>query len=118
MYRLSKDLTVENLNIVFNTFISSSFSYGTNVWHFCSKRNSNKIDKLQERGLRLVYRDYNSSYDELLEKSGKCTMYENRLKSIAVCVYKILKNELKPMSDDFYKYKRNGYSLRNNCILE
>ena len=26
--------------------------------------------------------------------------------------------ELKPMSDDFYKYKSNGYSLRNNCILE
>ena len=102
MYRLSKDLMVENLSIVFNTLISSSLPYGANVWHFCSKRNSYKIGKIQERGLRLVYKDYNCSYNEFLEKSEeKCTMYVNRITSMAVCVYEILNIELKPMSDVF-----------------
>jgi hypothetical protein len=36
------------------------------AWHFCTEKNSKKLEKVQERALRFVYEDYNSSYEELL----------------------------------------------------
>jgi hypothetical protein len=39
------------------------------AWHFCTEKNSKKIEKVQERALRFVYEDYNSSYDKLLKKA-------------------------------------------------
>jgi hypothetical protein len=39
------------------------------VIHFCTNKNSKKLEKVQERALRFVYEDYNSSYEELLQKA-------------------------------------------------
>ena len=41
---------------------------------FSSKRSLNKIENLQKRALRFVLDDYTSSYELLLEKSGKTTI--------------------------------------------
>ena len=35
---------------------------------FCSRSSNNKINKLHERALRIVYDDYNSKFEELLTK--------------------------------------------------
>jgi hypothetical protein len=32
------------------------------AWHFCTDKNSKKLEKVQERALRFVYDDYTSSY--------------------------------------------------------
>ena len=37
------------------------------TWHFCSKRASDKLEKINERALRFVYQDNNSSYEMLLK---------------------------------------------------
>jgi hypothetical protein len=39
------------------------------AWHFCTDKNSKKLEKVQERALRFVYDDYTSSYINLLEKA-------------------------------------------------
>ena len=39
-----------------------------------NKRSLNKIENLQKRALRFVLDDHTSSYELLLEKSGKPTM--------------------------------------------
>jgi hypothetical protein len=36
------------------------------AWHFCSKANTIKLEKIQERALRFIYEDYNSTDEELL----------------------------------------------------
>jgi hypothetical protein len=36
------------------------------AWHFCSKANTIKLEKIQERALRFIYEDYNSTYEEPL----------------------------------------------------
>jgi hypothetical protein len=36
------------------------------AWHICSKANTIKLEKIQERALRFIYEDYNSTYEELL----------------------------------------------------
>ena len=36
---------------------------------FCGESNTKKLDKIQERALRFIYNDSDSSYENLLEKS-------------------------------------------------
>jgi hypothetical protein len=48
------------------TFILSNFNFCPLSWHFCSEANTNKIEKIQERALRFIYNDYNSTYESLL----------------------------------------------------
>ena len=54
---------------IFHTFLLSNFNFCPLAWHFCTERNSKKIEKVQERALRFVYEDYLSSYEQLLEKA-------------------------------------------------
>jgi hypothetical protein len=51
--------------IIFHTFILSNFNFCPLGWHFCTEKNSKKLEKVQERALRFVYKDYNSSYIKL-----------------------------------------------------
>ena len=48
---------------LFHTFILSNFHYCRLAWHFCSERNSKKLEKIQERALRFVYDDFESAYE-------------------------------------------------------
>ena len=44
---------------------------------FHSRTTSNKIDKLHERALRLVYGDYGSTFEGLLEKDHSFTVHHH-----------------------------------------
>ena len=63
--RLSQYLTTETKLLIYKSFVRSNFGYCPIVWHFCSKTSTDKMEKLQYRALRLVYSDFDSSYEEL-----------------------------------------------------
>ena len=83
LQRLSKFLSVEIRLLIFKSFIQSNFNYCPLVWHFCSKANTEKLEKLQYRALRIVFNDYISSYESLLSKVNLPTLHMNRLRCIA-----------------------------------
>ena len=90
LHRLSKFLNVPTRLIIFKSFIRSNFNFCPIVWHFCSKANTNKLEKLQYRALRIVYNDYTSSYESLQEKVKLQTLHLNRLQNIAIETFKCL----------------------------
>ena len=53
------------------------------------KKNTKKIEKIQERALRFIYRDYDSSYESLLLKSQLPSLKVRRLRAIALEAFKI-----------------------------
>ena len=53
--RLGKHLTKLNNLTIFHTFIVSNFNNRPLSWHFCTERNTIKLEKLQERAFRFVY---------------------------------------------------------------
>ena len=59
-------------------------------WHFCSKTSSAKMEKLQYRAFWLVFNDFDSSYETLLEKVNMPTLHISRIILIAVETFKIL----------------------------
>ena len=48
-------------------FTESQFGYCPLVWMFCNRQENNQINHLHERALRIVYDDYKSTFENLLE---------------------------------------------------
>ena len=53
------------------------------------------MEKVQERALRFVYEDFDSSYEDLLQKTGLPSLHIRRMRLMAIEVFKIL-NEMCP----------------------
>ena len=72
------------------------------------------MEKVQERGLRLVFNDNDSSYSELLSKADKNTLYIDRLKKIALFVFKCSNNLGPPIAQDMFEIKDIPYIFRDS----
>ena len=99
------------------SFTEAQFKHCPITWMFCSRSCNNKINKLHERPLRLVYDDYESSFDVLLNKNKSFSIYQN-IQKIMIEVYKSLN---KPSSDNFFDpmftLKRRQYLLQNDLLV-
>ena len=71
------------------------------------KKLVDKIENLHKRTLRLLLSDYVSSYEQLLEKSGKCNMNIRRLRFLCIEIYKTV-NDLIPSYMKEILEKRDG----------
>ena len=103
--RLSKFLNFESRMAIFRSIIMSNFNYCCLVWHACGAKNTKKLDKLQERALRFVYKDRTSTYDQLLTKANLTTLHPGRLKMLATEVYKSIHKLNPPYIQDIYTPK-------------
>ena len=61
--RISKYLAKDKLRIIMNTFVKSQYNYFPLIWMFHSRILNNKINKLHERALRLVYKEENLTFE-------------------------------------------------------
>ena len=53
---------------LFESAILPHLTYYQKVWHFASSSDKLKLERIQERALRVIYLDKISSYQDLLEK--------------------------------------------------
>ena len=72
------------------TFIESQFNYCSLIWMFHSRTINNKINRLHERALRIVYSDFKSSFEGLLMKDNSFSIHERNIQSLAIEIYKFL----------------------------
>ena len=102
LQRIAKYLSQNTKKTVFNSSILSNFNYCPLVWHICSIKNTQKVEKIQERGLRTILNDYQSDYKALLESSDRELMYISRLKKLACFLYKSFNNTVATWSKKSY----------------
>ena len=115
--RLSHVLDRNSKFRIYNAYLLSTFFYCPLVWHFCGKTMTKKIEKIQERTLRLIFQDYDMSYSDLLSVSGRTSLYVLRMKCLLIEVYKIL-NGMSPLLKDLCTTKVLDYGLRKSGQLE
>ena len=111
-------ISLEKRRLVMKTFIESQFNYYPLIWMFHSRTINNKINRLHERALRIVYCDLKSSFEGLLMKDNSFSIHERKLQSLAIEIYKFL-NGLSPsfLNKIFHKNISNSYDLRNHKEL-
>ena len=111
--RISKYLDLKSRKIIYQSFVASNFNYCPLVWHFCGKVNNSKLEKIQERALKIIYRDYDSTYGELLANSNSSTLLIARLRLMICEVFKCINKENPPCINNLIEIKDTHYSFRN-----
>ena len=62
--------------------------------------------------------DYQSSYDELLDKIDQPLMYISRLRNIVLETFKSVRKINPPFMQDLFEVKENKYNLRGGILLD
>ena len=90
------------------SLILSNFSYYPVIWIFCAKKNCAKLEKLQERALRIVFNNGHASYETLCESANILPLNVYCVRFLGTEVYKWL-NGLNP------KYMNDMFVIRPNA---
>ena len=100
------------------SFIKAQFKYCPLTWLFCSRSCNNKINKLHERALRLVYDGYESSFDVLLKKNKSFSIHHQNIQKLMIEFYKSL-NKPSPNNyfDSLFTLKRRQDQLQNDLLV-
>ena len=69
------------------------------------------MEKIQERGLRLILNDNESTYEGLLLKAERNYLYIERLKKIALLCFKSIRNCGPLLVNDLFNAREMTYSL-------
>ena len=111
--RISNLMSQDKLRVIMKAFIESQFGYCPLIWMFHSRTLNNRINRLHERALRLVYKNPRLSFDELLRKDNSFCIHDRNLQILATEMYKT-KNNLSPTQmKHVFPDRAIPYNLRN-----
>ena len=72
-----------------NASVNSQFNYCPVIWMCHSRALNNKINRLHERFLRMIYNDKASTFKELLEKDNSVSIHYRNIRTVAIELYKV-----------------------------
>ena len=99
--------------VLMNGFITSQFSYCPLVWMFHGRSLNNRINKINEKALRLAYKNETFlSFGDLLKRDKSVSIHQKNLQILAKEIYKT-KNDLGP-----FHLMQKPYNLRNGPELQ
>ena len=97
---------------LYKSAILPHLTYCHLVWHFCRASDTRKLERVQERGMRAIFRDKQSSYNQLLERAKLPTLHNRRLQDICILMYKVKHNLCPRTVCNIFKTSNHSYSLR------
>ena len=119
--RMKKMLPFETRRELYLAFILPHFNYCSETWNFCSKSAADKLERLNERAIRFVFRDKYTSYSELLNalSLSYASLKQQRLIKITLSIFNAVHNSLAPKSiQDLIVHRKNvNYNLRGDYTL-
>ena len=117
LQRIRKYISTDHAKTLASAFINSQFNYCSIIWMFCSKKSKQRIESIHKRTLRIVFREYDKTYEELLNDHDIKSIHQNHLKFILAEVFKSLNNLNPEFMTEFFKEKDLIYSLRSGSIV-
>ena len=103
--RIIPYLDKKQINVLYNSFFKGQLNYCPIIWTFCFRRSNNLISKLQEIALRVVYNDYDSISNELLQKANENTIHINNMNIPMKEICKFLNGLSPPVMSEIFKKK-------------
>ena len=97
--RISHYMDLNKRRSLMKVFSTSQFSYCPLIWMFHSRKLNNKINRIHERAIRLVYQN-NLSFSELLDLDNSVTVHQKSLQVLVTEIYKV-KNGIAPTTKSF-----------------
>ena len=78
---------------------------------FHNRALNNRINKIHERALRLVYQNKNLSFRELLELDNSATMHQRNLQVLATEIFKVKNNLTPKIMKQVFDFQEPYYNL-------
>ena len=78
--RITSYMSLNKRRLLMRTFVESQFNYCSLIWMFHSRRLNNKINNVHKKALRIVYSDYKSTFQELLDKDASFSVHHRIFK--------------------------------------
>ena len=116
--RISNYMSTNHSKLLVNSFIKSQFNYCPLIWMFCSRKANNKINNLQERSLRLAYKNQLSSFDELLIEAKEITTHQCCLQKLCIEIYKTLNGLAPEIAKNIFPLKMQHHNTRQINVFE
>jgi len=116
--RLASLMSFDQRKLILNSFITTHFSYCPLVWMFHSRHLNNKINAIHERALRIIYQDYKSSFQELLNKDNSPTVHQRNLQKLVTELFKIKIGEAPEIMNEIFQIEERPYNLRNEVFVK
>ena len=118
--RVSPFMGSDKLLLLMNSFIKAQFSYCPLILMFherCLK--VNKVNKIHERALRIVYKDSHADYEALLTLDNAVSIHQRNLQYLMIEIYKTKHNLNPSFMSEIFETRNVHYDLRtknNLCI--
>ena len=116
--RISNYLNQSEKSLIFNSMIKSHFNYCPLIWMFCSRTSNNRINRLHERSLRVLYMDEDNDFSSLLKMNRDITIHHRNIQVLILEVFKIKHGLAPPIMESILKKRTNIYNLRNFQVFE
>ena len=105
-------------HILMNAFFKSQFKYCTIIWMFHSRCLNNKINRLHERCLRMIYNDKISNFEELLNKDNSVSIHHSNIHALAIEMYKVANDMSPEIMNEVFKLRNTlRYNLRHTSLF-
>ena len=74
------------------SFIELQFGYRKLTWVFCRRKTNARINHVQERALRVVYRNNSLCFDQRLKIGKSYNIHHKNIQTLAIELYKVNNN--------------------------
>ena len=117
--RISSFINIKKRKLIMNAFITSQFGYCPLVWMFHCREMNNRINRIHERSLRIVYKNKQSTFQELLDRDKSVTVHHSNIRKLAIETFKV-KNNLSPeiLNDVFEIVRTVRYGTETISFLD
>ena len=102
--RVTSAMSLSKKHTLMNVFFNSQLNYCPFIWMCHNRENNNKINRLNDRCLRIIYNDKQSS-----EKDGYVSIHERNIKTLATKIFKVSKNLAPTPMHEIFKLKDQPY---------
>ena len=90
----------------------TNFRYCPLIWMFCGRTANKEINRVHKRALRILLKDFDASFDDLLIRNEEKTVHVQNLQKLMIEVYKSLNHENPSFLWDLFTRKEINYNLR------
>ena len=111
--RLGNLIPTEAKLLLYKSSILPHLTYCHLIWHFCKASDARKVERVQERALRIVYNTHSVEYSNLLNRANLPSLQNRRLQDLATLMYKVKYGLVPRNVVDIFSVKSSKYHLRN-----
>ena len=111
--RLASSMNFEQRRLIMNSFVICYFSYCPVVCMFHSRKLNACINSLHERALRVVYRDFDLSFEELQGRDSSTTLHQRNLQKLMTEIYNVKTGIAPELIKGVFEFTDVPSNLRN-----